>query len=599
MRRGAVPTFFEVVTDAVGDIQQHGFDSEDRVAEWVRRIRAAAERDLTPIEVLDAELKRILQLRFKRVVESGAVWKMHPEVSLFTRERVKPKLRRELDRRMAMSRGLIVRNRTVAIARTEQRFIGWASSIPAGGSEVVAKNPVKADIRKALAQLPFEERRVAIDQGMKLISSVSNIIATDGGAIAVIWNDHGETDPGYNARHEHMERAGKYFTIKGNWAQAAGLMKPGPAGYYEDVTAFGEEVFCFPGSTTIPFANGVEKAYRRLYEGTVLTLFTASGKVLTGTPNHPILTGEGWKPLGLINEGDDVIEISDHAFQGSGKDQNDLIPTIAQVFGSLEERGVSKAFDYGSADFHGDGAINGKVDIVSSAGPLLFDSMAPGTERVCDFLFAKSDHAPARLGYLKGGLIRVLRASNRIMSGARQILSGLGRQLCHSHAGSFGPSSWGLSRTDDVAFDQHSANPNLFGNGQDTGSIFKHLLNHAPVKIRFPVERFLTGAEIETAVSMTLPNSHGADPESICDFRDTLPFRTQFTRVIKINSELFSGHVYNLQTVNGWFVANGILSHNCRCFGTYIYSIRRLPPEMVTQKGRDELDRIAALRKAG
>jgi hypothetical protein len=27
----------------------------------------------------------------------------------------------------------------------------------------------------------------------------------------------------------------------------------------------------------------------------------------------------------------------------------------------------------------------------------------------------------------------------------------------------------------------------------------------------------------------------------------------------------FSGHVFNLQTEDGWFYANGIVVHNCRC----------------------------------
>jgi hypothetical protein len=225
-------------------VTAHGFDSEDRITEWVRRIREAAERDLTPMSVMEAELKRILLLRYSRTIESGQIWKMHPDVPLFTIARVKPKFRGELDRRMAMSRNLIKLNREQAIARTTQRFAGWASSIPAGGSKVVERNPVKTDIRKALAQLPFEERRVAIDQGYKLISSISNIIAKDGGAIAAEWHDHGVDDRSYNARPDHLDRSGRIYAIRKNWAMEDGLMKAGPAGYLDDITQPGEEVFC-------------------------------------------------------------------------------------------------------------------------------------------------------------------------------------------------------------------------------------------------------------------------------------------------------------------------------------------------------------------
>jgi len=36
-------------------------------------------------------------------------------------------------------------------------------------------------------------------------------------------------------------------------------------------------------------------------------------------------------------------------------------------------------------------------------------------------------------------------------------------------------------------------------------------------------------------------------------------------RVLKINRRAFSGHVYNLQTRTGFYVANNIIAHNCRC----------------------------------
>ena len=103
--------------------------------------------------------------------------------------------------------------------------------------------PVKSDIRKALSQLPFEERRVAIDQSAKLVSSISNIVAVDGGAIAVQWNSHWR-DASYNFRPDHKARDGKVYAIKGNWAIEKGLMKAGPNGYYEDDELFAEAPFC-------------------------------------------------------------------------------------------------------------------------------------------------------------------------------------------------------------------------------------------------------------------------------------------------------------------------------------------------------------------
>jgi len=31
----------------------------------------------------------------------------------------------------------------------------------------------------------------------------------------------------------------------------------------------------------------------------------------------------------------------------------------------------------------------------------------------------------------------------------------------------------------------------------------------------------------------------------------------------------WSGHVYNLQTADGFYVANGIVTHNCHCYITF------------------------------
>jgi len=240
----ALGVFYRTLTEAVADITEHGFDSEARVHDWVERIRRAARDDLVPEARLTAELKRVLTSAYDRYVERGGILLRHQDIPRWTIDRVKPKLRSELDRRIMASAGLIKLNREQSKQKTVQRFVGWATSIPAGGSSVVERVPVKTEIRKALASLPFEERRVLIDQSHKLISAVSNIVATDGGAIAGVWNDHGHTDKSYNARPEHLKRTGKFFLIRDNWAQQAGLCKPGPDGYMDEIEAPGEFVGC-------------------------------------------------------------------------------------------------------------------------------------------------------------------------------------------------------------------------------------------------------------------------------------------------------------------------------------------------------------------
>ena len=243
MVEGARRGFYDTITDAVRYFAQHGFTSSERLEYWMAAIRQAAERSMVPTYVLERQLRATFGTIYRRLVDGGAIAKHHKGIDRFTLQQVAPRLRAELDRRLVASAQLIKLNRVAAIEKTMRRFAGWASSIPAGGSDNVDKVETKAEVRKALANLPFEERRVAIDQGHKFASSLNEIVATGGGAIAVRWNSHWR-QLNYDYREPHKDRDGKVYMLRNNWAQQKGLAKPGPAGYYDAVTAFGEEIYC-------------------------------------------------------------------------------------------------------------------------------------------------------------------------------------------------------------------------------------------------------------------------------------------------------------------------------------------------------------------
>lgn len=236
-------TFFETVTAAIKDFEENGFDSVERLAYWTDRIRRAAVESLTPEHVLEETLKQTLSGIYKRMIEDGQIIKTHIGISRFTVDRIKPKLRTELDRRMMVSRSLIKLHREQMIEKTTQRFAGWASSVPAGGSRAVEVKDVKDNIRKALTSLPFEERRCIIDQSAKFVSALNDVIATDGGAIAGRWHSQWRRR-GYSYRVDHKERDQKVYAIRDNWAIQKGLMKAGPDGYTDQITKPAEEVYC-------------------------------------------------------------------------------------------------------------------------------------------------------------------------------------------------------------------------------------------------------------------------------------------------------------------------------------------------------------------
>lgn len=235
-------SFYQVVSAAIKDFAANGYDSEQRLDIWLDRIRRSAALSMTPPHVMQDQLRRTLMNVYTRMVENKGALKMHPGVGRFTIDRVKPQLRGELERRIAASANLIKLNRQEAMEKTLRRFSGWATAQPIGGSEAVDKREEAKEVRKALVSLPYRERFVAIDQGQKLIATINDVIAKDGGAIAAEWHHHHQA--GYDGRPEHEARDLKVFCIPGNWALEKSLMKPGPNGYTDQIEMVGELPYC-------------------------------------------------------------------------------------------------------------------------------------------------------------------------------------------------------------------------------------------------------------------------------------------------------------------------------------------------------------------
>ncbi|EIP6847367.1 hypothetical protein LTE61_004100, partial [Salmonella enterica subsp. enterica serovar Westminster] len=217
---------------------------------WTERLRNATE-DKIGGDDFYRYVSRRLTAAYDLEVGRERALKRHPGVSRFTLNYLEPKLRAELDRRIMASADLIKLNRTQAVDRTIQRFSGWATSIPpitsiSPGLSASSRSGVVATsqhIAKSARQIDFERRRVMVDQTHKLIANIDNIIATDGGAIAAVWHSHWR-QPHYDYREPHKDRDLKTYAIRGNWALKKGFMKAGPAGYLDEITQPGEEVFC-------------------------------------------------------------------------------------------------------------------------------------------------------------------------------------------------------------------------------------------------------------------------------------------------------------------------------------------------------------------
>jgi len=242
-------TFYETVAAAIKDIAAHGYDNPERLEHWRRLIEAAAASTFVSMDEVERDVRKTMTLAYHRLVTKGGLLRRMPQISAYTLQRLTPALQAELNRRIISSIDLIKLNRPVAIAKTVQRFTGWATSVPEGGFPSDVRKgtykyvDIKGDVQRSMSSLPFEERRVIIDQNAKLMSAINTTVAEGGGAIGAIWQSH-KHQKGYDGRPQHNKRDGELFLVRDSWVIQKGLVKRGAGAYTDSIEQPGEFVFC-------------------------------------------------------------------------------------------------------------------------------------------------------------------------------------------------------------------------------------------------------------------------------------------------------------------------------------------------------------------
>lgn len=230
-----------ILADAIKHIAKHGY-SPIWMDYWLQQLRASIHEYFGEKKNPDQSVAPALNAAFRKATQPKEIKRNHQGIPAFTIENVNPRLKQLLQARIFASADLIKLNRENAIDMTLKRFAGWASSVPPGGGDVEA-GEVKKHIYKRLQQCTYEERRMLIDQSHKLVANINQTIAEGNGAIAVIWHSHWR-DPSYDYRPDHKERDGKVYLIRNSWAKEKGFVKPGSAGYLDEITQAGQEIFC-------------------------------------------------------------------------------------------------------------------------------------------------------------------------------------------------------------------------------------------------------------------------------------------------------------------------------------------------------------------
>lgn len=293
---------------------------------------------------------------------------------------------------------------------------------------------------------------------------------------------------------------------------------------------------CFIGSQRVKSPSGVIKLYKRKYHGSITVVSTANGRYLAGTPNHPALTPFGWVPLGLLKEGDNLVcHVPAEGLLPSRPDVHHPPPRFEEVFRSFSEFGHVERVVGRGVDFHGDGE-DGDVDVVVPHS-LLWDRVHPAVQQHCRYPSFVSTHE--RQVKLFGSR-RLLDGPGDLTAVALPptpgVVSGGGNGLPACDAGAIHP-------------DDHS--------GTSTAQFHTGPLEH----------------ESESVVRRA---------ERVSEWLKSLAGQVSFDRVVKVErkscDQFFDGdraadgscHVYNLETCDGYYLADGIIVSNCRPPGNTI-----------------------------
>lgn len=285
---------------------------------------------------------------------------------------------------------------------------------------------------------------------------------------------------------------------------------------------------CVAAGTRVASAQPVEIVERRRAAGWMTNLRTRSGRVLSATPNHPILTQRGWVSAYSLDVGDQLVcaetqsvgvrmgVAGGHGVHRHDPDEQDGPPIVDEVFRASTLTGANGRMVTTVPDLYSN-PINCEVEVVPLDGDLTQRLQSAVPQQVSD-LILKSTDIELEDFILDG-------TDGQEVIGADVFASGLTPSM-----GTFASTS--------------QLRPRIAGDDSASG------LTPAP--------------HGDTAVLELEPQSTGVDPDALGDGAQRLPMGVIFDELVEVRSDWqSSGHqVYDLVTDQGWFFAEGIIVHN-------------------------------------
>ena len=371
------------------------------------------------------------------------------------------------------------------------------------------------------------------------------------------------------ARPSHRRWQGRVFSLHGT-------VTVGGVTYRDlrEATGYGEAgglcgVNCVPGDTLVSGPSAIA-AFRREYKGNLVVIHTPLGDELSATPNHPVLTDHGWVPAQLVKEGDHVFRavFRDGVPVRVGPHDDEAPARIAEVFDALGDSGEVDTLLGSPGDFHGDGALDGKVDVVLSDRLLVDDAESLAGEHIAEDSLHRAAGSgcglPADCALAEVG-VGALHPSDSIMCG-----DGKGGALVGSHSGEPGPHGVRAALGRMSVLREPSADDHVPRSHSHGDVVLRHAGLVQPDDF-LVVEREPSSVGSEAEFPEVSRDDLSATSETLRDAFYRKSFLVEACEVANVELRSFSGHVYNLSTTSGWYFANGIITHNCRhSFAPYV-----------------------------
>ena len=305
---------------------------------------------------------------------------------------------------------------------------------------------------------------------------------------------------------------------------------------------------------------------RREFKGIVVDITTSSGRNLTVTPNHPILTVNGWVKAERIKNGDTLLCRCDSDRDAFSVPDVDNRPSSAQeIFEAL--RLLDAAYPVGvevsSVDFDGESVSNSDVEVID-VNRLLEGHIVPvGHESFGDESFS--------VGALFERCKRLNGAGAANFGDGTHSLPSCGVMcglcLCspvlRGHLGGADETSLGIAAYLNSGVAKPSLNNaprNAISVGQLQDALSALVSLYDAGRCGDSLRMTLDAAALHGFIDLIAGNS-----ELVTDFSCGHPGGIEFDDVAIVTTRQFSGHVYNLSTDGHWYFANDIIVHNCDC----------------------------------